>query len=101
MIFNYKIVVFSINSMTKVSLAISKIVLLLDEYNYKYGNHVKITTLSVNTKTNNFNYGEIIVQIIINDASIKSKFFLQLENLINTIGENYKVKIKKIMITEA
>ena len=99
MIYNLKLILCSNSSMTKISLAMSKMVLLLDEYNYKYGDYVKITTLSANTKRTDFNYGEIIIQITMQDVRIKSKFFLQLENLINTISENYKVKIKK-MITE-
>ena len=97
MVHNLKLIIGSTNSMTNVSLAISKIVLLLDEYNYKYDDYVKITTLSVNTKRATNNYGEIIIQITISDVKTKSKFFMQLESMINTIAENYKVKIKKIM----
>lgn len=97
MVHNLKLIIGSTNSMTNVSLAMSKIVLLLDEYNYKYDDYVKITTLAVNTKRATNNYGEIIIQITINDVRIKSKFFMQLESMINTIAENYKVKIKKIM----
>ena len=74
MIFNYKIVIFSINSITNVSLAMSKMVLFLDEYNRKYRNYIQITTLSANTKRESNSYGEILVQIIINDIKIKSKF---------------------------
>ncbi len=98
MIFNYKIVIFSINSMTNVSLAMGKMVLLLDEYNHKYRNYVQITTLSANTKRATYNYGEVIVQIAVNDIKIKSKFFMQLENMTNTVSENYKVKIKNIRL---
>ena len=98
MIFNYKIVIYSINSMTNVSLAMSKIVLLLDEYNHKYRNYVQITTLSANTKRESHNYGEILVQITINDIKIKNKFFMQLENMKNTVSENYKVKIINIRL---
>ena len=96
MVHNLILIIGSTISMTNVSLAMSKIVLLLDEYNYKYDDYVQITTLAVNTQRSTHNYGEIIVQIAINDIKIKSKFFMQLESMINTIAENYKVKIKKL-----
>lgn len=100
MIYNFKIVLNSSNSMTNVSLAMSKIVLLLDEFNEKYKNFIKIVTLSANTKKVSINWGEIVMQVQIKDAKIKSKFLLQLEFLLDTISKNYNVEIKKLIIEE-
>lgn len=95
--YNLKIILYSEKSMTNISLAISKIILLLDECNNKCKDKVDITTLSVDTNKSVLNYGEIILLLSIKTIDFKVKFFRFLDNLINQISKNYRVKIKKII----